>query len=201
MTLKELVIKMVKEHGMEKIVDRVCEIYPEEKDNYEGHVVVLGNLLTKKPTEITEECYQGMEIEITHVIDDWRDKPEDEYEEWDDVHGKNGMTRAQSSPQIEALKDDHTEECWALDFTPWAEWLGMPIRQSTLENYSELDVMAHCLWEISWMGFDEKYIQEKKDELDRRMKSVEDGTAELIPWEDIKKDLEEHIAKYKEEKE
>jgi hypothetical protein len=200
MTFKELVMKSIGEHGYEKIVDRLCEIYDDEKDNYDGHVETLKKLEGMEPAPITEECYKGMEIEITHVIQDWKD-PELGIEEYDDVHGKNGKTRAEASPDIQALKDCHEEECWGLDFTPWAEWLGMPIRQVTFDNYSELDAMAHCLWEISWMGFDEKTIKAKREDLDARYQAVKDGDVELIPWEDVKKELDEKIEKWKKEKE
>lgn len=199
MIFKDLVVKMVEEHGVEKIVDRVVELYPDEHENREGHAEVLDKLVSMEPVSITEECYQGMEIEITHVVDDWGDSESpDEYE---DVHGRNGKTRAELHPDIDYFKDDHTEECWGLDFTPWNEWLGMPIRQSTIESYSELDIMAYCLWEISWMGFEEETIQEKKADLDERAESIKNGTAKLIPWEVIRKELDEKIANSKKEKE
>lgn len=190
MILKELIHKIVSEYGREKIVDRICEIYPEEKKNYDGHGRVLRKLEMMEPTNISEECYKGMEIVITHVVEDWKD-PGLTNEEYDSVCGRNGKTLAESNLNLECFKNCHDEESWALDFTPWSEWLGMPIREQTFKDYSELDVMAHCLWEISWMGFDEEIIQEKKEDLDRRVESIKDGTAELIPWEDVKKNLEE----------
>lgn len=49
---------------------------------------------------------------------------------------------------------------WALDFLPWKNCLGMDIHKSTVFNYSEVDIICHCLWEMTFFGFNNKDVQE-----------------------------------------
>lgn len=41
----------------------------------------------------------------------------------------------------------------ALDFQPWAEWLGMEVDAQSLNEYPEAEIIAHCLWEMTFHGF------------------------------------------------
>ena len=52
---------------------------------------------------------------------------------------------------------------FAIYFDPWAEWLGMSISTETLEKFSELEIISHCLFEMTFEGFDEVKIKESGD--------------------------------------
>lgn len=41
---------------------------------------------------------------------------------------------------------------FALEFNPWAEWLGMEVDSVTLVEYTESDIIAHCLFEMAYVG-------------------------------------------------
>ena len=41
---------------------------------------------------------------------------------------------------------------YALEFNPWAEWLGMEVESTTLVEYCESDIIAHCLFEMAYVG-------------------------------------------------
>lgn len=60
---------------------------------------------------------------------------------------------------IDTVEDFDTR--YALDFTPWQEWLGMDIAAETLSAYTETEIIAHCLWEMTFMGFTQEIIQAK----------------------------------------
>ncbi|HZJ35177.1 MAG TPA: DUF6557 family protein [Gillisia sp.] len=52
------------------------------------------------------------------------------------------------------------EECGlALEFTSWNKWLGMNIYEQTLKEFNELEIIAHCLYEMTFIDFDETEIQ------------------------------------------
>ncbi len=53
----------------------------------------------------------------------------------------------------------------AIEFTPWNEWLGMDIDKNTLQDFTELEIIAHCLYEMTFMGFEEEEIQSEMDKL------------------------------------
>jgi hypothetical protein len=81
---------------------------------------------------------------------------------------------------------------YALEFTPWAEWLGMEINNEAFEKFTEPEILSHILYEMTFMGFDEEKILNQKQELDKRIEEIENMTEEekqkeFIPWEEVKK--------------
>jgi hypothetical protein len=96
-----------------------------------------------------------------------------------DVHGKDGTTHQ----ELEEFKwyseqgktDMATREVkYALDFTPWEEWLGMQIDPSTLLEFSESEIIAHCLWEMTFHGFEQNKIQTKVAELRSQSEAIKE---------------------------
>jgi hypothetical protein len=86
------------------------------------------------------------------------------------------------------------EESYAIEYTPWGKWLGMSIDQVSSENFSEVEIIAHCLWEMTFAGFDQRSIKEKIDELKRIAEEIENMTEEerkekLIPMGEMEKSL------------
>jgi hypothetical protein len=61
---------------------------------------------------------------------------------------------------------DEADERWAIGFVPWAEWLAMPVAVENCDLTSA-QMVAHCLWEMTFYGFEEEHVQEKKADLDR----------------------------------
>lgn len=71
----------------------------------------------------------------------------------------------------------------------------MELDRATLEAYSGPDIIAHCLWEMTFFGFDQETIKEQGEELKRRAKELDGMTEEerkqkLIPWEEVRKELD-----------
>jgi hypothetical protein len=59
------------------------------------------------------------------------------------------------------------EESYALFLVDWDEWLGMEIEANTLKQYSELDVLCHCFWEMTWCGYSVGKVGKFREELDQ----------------------------------
>lgn len=49
----------------------------------------------------------------------------------------------------------------------WDEWLGMEIEAEILERYSELDILCHCFWEMTWCGYSMEKVKKFRKRLDR----------------------------------
>jgi hypothetical protein len=86
------------------------------------------------------------------------------------------------------------ETDYSLVFEPWEGWLGMDIDPQTLD-YPALQIAAHCLWEMTIHGFEPSQVQAERDELKWRLDDLEAMTEEdrkerLIPWEQLRKELE-----------
>jgi cell division septum initiation protein DivIVA len=56
-----------------------------------------------------------------------------------------------------------------IGITPWNEWLGMTISKQTAEEFTELEIISHCLYEMTFMGYDEAEIQDFKSDLEKRV--------------------------------
>jgi len=84
------------------------------------------------------------------------------------------------------------EETYAMDLTSWVELVDAEIRNETkIKN----DCMAaHILWEITFYGFTEEKVLREHEGLKKLLERIDNGEEELIPWEDIKKELDEDEA-------
>ncbi len=136
----------------------LLENYPEEEENIEGYALVFEKLQVLNPEE------SDMYIELKNVTDDF------DGEHYVDVGGR--------------YKNPKTEEdkaAMALEFTPWNRWLGMEISAESLEEFSEPEIIAHCLYEMTFAGFEEKEIQEE-------LKDIKEAAEETELYETVDKD-------------
>jgi len=79
----------------------------------------------------------------------------DEGETWIDVSGRSG------------------DELVAIEFVDWSEWLGMVIDAATSNRFTATEIVAHCVWEMSFFGFDEETIHERWTEIEVLASRVE----------------------------
>lgn len=106
---------------------------------------------------------------------------------------------------------DPEDASWAVEFTPLSEMLDTPLtiektsiyitrfkgykHISTLtytnpdiEFMSLFDFITEPIWELSFCGTPVSRDKKKKD-LDKSVKSIDNGTAKLIPWKEIEERL------------
>ena len=160
--------------------------YPQEEKNIEGYKSVYEKLcllpLKKSDMRIVVD-------EIFHK--DLNDEP------YVDVTGKNGTLQKELEDfkyfnEQENSEVANSEVSYALEYSPWAEWLGMEIDPDSANKYSELEIIAHCLYEMTFFGFDEESIKKQCDELKRSADEIDNMTEEerkknLISFEDFEK--------------
>lgn len=70
---------------------------------------------------------------------------------------------------VDGYKTNPKKQAYALEFTPWKEWLGMDMANLIQDEKKGL---AYCLWEMTFMGFDQGAIRKKLKKLDRSVKEV-----------------------------
>ena len=130
--------------------------------NEDDYRQVFEELHTIKPVETK------MRIVMEEIFDEY-DK-----EYYTHVSGKDGILNKESEP--EHFKDNeigNQETSYAIEYTPWEEWLDMEIDSSSSGRYSDLEIIAHCLWEMTFSGFDQTTIKEKINELSRRVEEID----------------------------
>ena len=88
-------------------------------------------------------------------------------EKYVDVSGKNKIS--DSSEITESL---------AIEFVSWNKWLGMSISTYTLQNFTELEIISHCLFEMTFIDFDETEIQEQFSDINKTMETYKKMTDE-----------------------
>jgi hypothetical protein len=153
----------------------LLKLYPDEKKNISGYEEVFNKLKIMPVNE------SNISILVSNEIDDFDNT---EY-----VHVSGYYTNPEDNT------DEHTMSL-AIEFTPWSEWLGMDISPKTLSEFNELEIIAHCLYEMTFVGYEEEDIKAELDKINDLVEEIKNMTEEekkekLTSWDDFKKELEE----------
>ena len=126
-------------HTWEEVAPVLLRLYPNQQSSLAGYEKVLVQLRSIEP-----------KVSDWHIVVEWA---EPRYDAWlyANVSGRK--------------PDDDLN--WALDFTDWAEWLGMAIATESLEMFGSVEVLAHCLFEMAWYGFTPEDVAEEERALAR----------------------------------
>lgn len=164
--------------------------YANAEESMTGYAKVFRELRKLQPTSTS------MRIFIRKTFREGLDD-----EPYTEVVGKNGTLNKELEDFKYLNKSEdsdyaNAEAEYALEFQPWEEWLGMEVDSATHQKYAYPEILAHCLWEMTFMGFDQDSIREEKQELERRGDELKNMTEKeskekLIPLEQIKKRFKE----------
>lgn len=150
------------------------QLYPKEIKNISGYETVFNSLKTLSP----------METDFSIVVSN--EKDDFDNEEYVHVCGYNNHSED---------NEDESPNSYALELTDWSEWLGMDLDEKSLSEFTELEFISHCLYEMTFFGFDQETIQEEMDKIERSVDEIKNMTEEekktkLKSWEDLKKELD-----------
>lgn len=146
----------------------ILRFYPGQKKNISGYKYVFETLRHMRHRRNKE----GMTIRIEKV---GRGK-----NQYVDVSGK-------------CATDDH--ESYALEYTSWAKWLGYDVDQTALKKMTKEDIVAHCLWEMTFIGFTQDKIRQKIAALNKQVKDIKEGRVKTFPYEELIAPLKSKIKK------
>ena len=160
-------------HNWLSIASELTRLYPEEEKQIDAYRDIFEHLriMEAEPSDIT--------IRLTTI--------ENEGETYVDVDGYYTDGRVDKRSGSDAL---------ALDFTPWQQWLGMEVDQSAFTDFTELEIIAHCLYEMTFVSFDQQEIQSKMEDLERTIDEYknmppEERKANITTLEDLFADLDD----------
>lgn len=185
---------LIEKYSWEDVWQTFRKLYPDQKKSREGYKQVFSELRTIKPKATK------MRIVLEEV------PAERNQEGYVHVSGKNGTLK--TAVRSKHFNDDgksDPEESFAIEYTPWEEWLGMRIDQPSAEKFSEVEIIVHCLWEMTFAGFDQASIKKQINELQRRVDEIKNMTEEerkekLIPMEEVLKRIKNRRKKVTEKK-
>lgn len=188
--------EMFKKADLSEVLKELYTLYPEEEKNDAGYKEALYEILIETSPikgEITERItvdrvykqYEDPILDTDDYINIYSVDPKAEEDEF----GRSG-------------EDIH----WALEFTPWENWLAMEVEVVTPDSRCDTrnKILAHILYEMTFCGYSNKEIKAEKDELisiknelDKLLeekghdKAIEDG--DLIPFEKVLEDLKNEV--------
>ena len=173
--------RLVATKSWEEVGAALVRLYPDQEKGMEGYRYVFETLKTLTPSETI------MRICIEAAVD------EDTGDTYHDVSAKDGTLHKEQSDVPEQFRQGdrgEQEVSYGIELTDWAEWLGMEIDPDTLTRYAEPDIIAHCLWEMTFFGYTLEDIRQTWDEIIQSRDSAKtyslEELQELDWWEDTK---------------
>jgi len=172
MILKEL----IRNNSWLSVKLRLLDLYPEEIENISEYESVYNQLGIMNIKE------SDMILVLESVFNDGIDN-----EPYVDVYGKKGKTQDEN-------RESEIIDSYALEITSWDEWLGMEIDQKTIEKFTKLEIISHCLYEMTFIDFEQDEIQQEFERIKRTTDKIKNMTEEerkekLIPWDKLKNEL------------
>jgi hypothetical protein len=141
--LKDLVDKF----NFTEVSEALLELYPDQKQNIRGYKITWDELEHLHPSKEISD----MSIKITKVKDTYDNTS---------YYSTHGVTK-------------NKKETYALDFSSFKDWLGFKIHPSTLKRMKQLNIMAHCLWEMTFNGFASSEIAKQRNRLKSIVKKID----------------------------
>jgi hypothetical protein len=150
-------------------------------------------------------------LEIGWSAEEW----DGDYNDFIDFCGIDESVSQEKHGSYDAKSERHLARRWALEFTPVNLIAHLEIKlnkefkiykfdtekpsdpdkvayQAIARDFKLIDVLYGILYEISFVGGPEDR-DEKWSDLTETMKEIENGTAKTVPWEDVKKKIEDAI--------
>jgi len=143
--------EIIQRHHWLSVETTLLQCYPDQQKNIDGYRKVH-EILLQLPSVDT-----AMQLQIYWVAD------EDHIEQ-----GYHDVSGLESDEAI----------AYSIEFRPWAEWLGMAVTEETYAVYTELEITAHCLFGMTFAGFDEATIQSEWNEIIRASEELENMSEE-----------------------
>ena len=85
-------------------------------------------------------------------------------------------------------------DSYAIDYVEWEKWLRTDFAPETTKNFSDLEIIAHCLYEMTFINYNEEEIKEQFDTINDRVEEYKNLTKEekeekKITLEELKRRL------------
>lgn len=165
-------VDSIKENNWLSVKMMLLELYPDEEEDISDYEEVFSKLRTLQPEESNFS-----------IVVNWK-KDDFEHTYYADVSGYCNDPKKQAG---------NTTTTFALEFTSWNEWLGMTIDKTTLQTFNELEIIAHCLYEMTFVSFDEEEIKDEMNRLKDAVEEIKNMTEEekhdkLKSWNDVLKE-------------
>ena len=131
---------LIKSNNWLSVQITLLQIYPDQLNMLDEYQGVFEKLKILDPT--------NYDLDIVLETYDCDSNFESTQNTYVDVSGRKKI------PDPDAITDGY-----ALEFLEWDKWLGMDLAEETIQHFSELEIIAHCLYEMTFVDFEEEAIQ------------------------------------------
>lgn len=152
-------------HAGHFIIEQLIVEYPDQITSWEGYVSALEELHGLTLSE--SKCDL-----LVHRVEDDETLPASV--RCDPYICVSGVSR---EPNIKD-GDLPAGTYYAIEFDPWEEWLGMEVLPESFDGRSELSVLAHVLWEMTFCGYSNKAVAIAREGLNDRVDDYENSKKE-----------------------
>ena len=125
----------------EPVFERLISYFPDQVPSKNGYKEVFDYLKTLKPRPINNLKDLFISVDIV----------EEDGENYLNVSGTRVI--------------GNTRPKYGIEFTPWKDWVSMYITKETLDTLIPEDIVAGCLYELTFFGFSEQDNQDKLEDL------------------------------------
>jgi hypothetical protein len=171
---------LIKSNNWLSVELTLLELYPDQDKMLDEYRNVYEKLKIIEPVD-----YDELEIVLTEY--DCDPNLESDKETYVDVSGQKKI------PDPNAITNGY-----AIEFLEWDKWLGMDLARETIINFSELEIIAHCLYEMTFIDYEEDEIQGQFNSINDRIEEFKKLTDEEKEQKTIS--LDELISRYDEKK-
>lgn len=170
--------ELIKSYNWLSVELTLLKLYPDHNQMLDEYRKVYEKLKVTEPAD-----YDELEIILTEYDSD-PDFDSDK-ETYVDVLGQ----KKNSDP-------NDISNSYAIEFLEWDKWLGMDLALQTTKNFSDLEIIAHCLYEMTFIDYDEDVIQQQLKSLTDTVEEYKKLTDEerkqkTISFEEFKRRLDD----------
>jgi len=170
--------ELIKSYNWLSVELTLLKLYPDQDKMLDEYRKVYEKLKLTEPADYNE-------LEIILIEYDNDPNFESDKETYVDVSGQKKVPHP----------NDITNG-YAIEFLEWGKWLGMDLAKETIKNFSDLEIIAHCLYEMTFIDYDEEAIQEQFKSLNDNVEEYKKLTEEekeqkTISLDELKRRLDE----------
>jgi hypothetical protein len=134
MTFKDIIIQS----NFRDVKKSLLQFYPSQTCNINKYANIYRQLIQKEPKRL--DIHWMIMIEYTCSILDEKNKCWQIYS---------------------VMLDDPFKEHFDIKYIPWDQWLSYDMNIKQIKNIGMTNIIAHCLYEMTYYGWDEARIQAK----------------------------------------
>jgi hypothetical protein len=135
--------ELIKSNNWLSVELTLLKLHPDQDKMLDEYRNIYEKLKITEPAD-----YDELEIILTEY--DCDPNYASDMETYVDVSGQK------KTPDPDAITNGY-----AIEFLDWDKWLGMELAAETTKNFSDLEIIAHCLYEMTFVDYEEEAIQEK----------------------------------------